>query len=212
MKFLREGSFPLLLKFTQNFRNIRLKSETIIIAITTLPEDNKRVREKTPRNLSTAKNHKASGEMNKRVGIIMSVRICGHELRMEKTIKPYIFFRNIAALVVLSVILITPAFAADLPSSKQQSSSSAGAIPCLPSKVSATDKTVPHKTPPLQAQRSAGTPSPALMLAMALGMRNVAGPMEYAPPVSQRQAFVLQKNCREATLEKAMPSRIAMER
>ena len=146
----------------------------------------------------------------------MSVRICGHKLRVQKPIKIYTLFRNAAALVVLSVILIAPAYAADLPltSAKQNSSSSAGAIPCLPSKDRLANKTVPLKTPPLQAQRSAGPPSAAMVLAMALGVRNISGPMEHAHPrpIQQRQALSLADGCASKTSSRDAPARIAMEK
>ena len=147
----------------------------------------------------------------------MSVRLCGHRLRVEKPIKVYNFFKNAAALFVLSVILITPAIAADLPmtSAKQNSSSSAGAIPCLPSKDRLANKTVPLKTPPLQAQRSAGPPSAAMVLAMALGVRNISGPMEHGDTMrtsQQRQALSLADGCVSKTSSRDVPERIAMEK
>jgi len=120
----------------------------------------------------------------------MSVRVCGHKLRVKKTIKPYTFFRNAMALVVLSLLLVSPAYAADKPPVSKQASS-ASVSPCPPSKLAGMDRTVPRKGALPQAQRSAGSPSAAMMLAMALGVRNVSGPVEHARPVrpaTMRQA------------------------
>lgn len=146
----------------------------------------------------------------------MSVRICGHRLRVQKPIKIYTFFKQATALVVLSLILTMPAYAADLPVSavKENSSSSAGAIPCLPSKDRLANKTVPLKTPPLQAQRSAGPPSAAMVLAIALGVRNISGPMERAQPrpAQQRQAFSLADRCASKTSSRVAPALLAMEK
>lgn len=148
----------------------------------------------------------------------MSVRVCGHRLRVRKPIKVYTLLKHAVALLVLSVILITPAYAADLPmtSGKQNSSSSAGAIPCLPSKVPAADKKVPLETPPLQAQRSAGPPSAAMVLAMALGVRNISGPVEHANvirPSPQHRVLSLAGDCPSVkTSNRVAPARIAMEK
>lgn len=146
----------------------------------------------------------------------MSVRICGHRLRVEKPIKIYTLIKHAAAVLVLSVLLAVPSYAADFPvtPSKQNSSSSAGAIPCLPSKDRLANITVPLKTPPLQAQRSAGPPSAAMVLAMALGVRNISGPMEHAQPVprKQHQALSLADGCVSKTTSVGAPARIAMEK
>ncbi len=148
----------------------------------------------------------------------MTVRICGHRLRVRKPIKVYTLLKQTAALLVLSVILITPAYAADLPMTpgKEDSSSSAGAIPCLPSKDRLVNEKVPLKTLPLQAQRSAGPPSAAMALAMALGVRNISGPVEHAAamrPSAQRPALSLAEGCAlSKTSNRDVPSRIAMEK
>lgn len=148
----------------------------------------------------------------------MAVRICGHRVRVHKTIKIYTLFRNTAALLVLCVLLMTPAYAADLPmsSGKQNPSSSAGAIPCLPSKVPAVNVKVPLKTPPLQAQRSAGSPSAAMVLAMALGVRNISGPVEHVQGQrlpQQHRSRSLAGDCASVeTSNRDAPSRIAMEK
>jgi hypothetical protein len=145
------------------------------------------------------------------VGIEMSVRICGHQLRVKKPIKPYIFFRRIAGLFVLSLILAAPAYAAD-PSDKVliTKASSASVPPCFPSKASSMDKTVPRSGMASQNQRTAGSPSAAMVLAMALGIRNVSGPMERAKPV-QRTA-TLKGTSKKCVAQNTGASRIAMER
>jgi hypothetical protein len=136
----------------------------------------------------------------------MSVRICGHLLRVEKTIKPFTFFRNAAALLVLSVILITPVHAAD----NKYQASSADRLPCLSPNTADMDNKAP-----LQAQRTAGSPSAAMVLAMALGLRNISGPMEQAkqtqPSAPDRQAL-LTDGAKKCLTQKSGASRIAMER
>ena len=148
----------------------------------------------------------------------MSVRICGHELRVKKTIKPFTFFKNAATVLVLSVILVTPAYAADVPPSSKHASipqaSSASVPPCFPSRVSGMDKTVPRTGMALQNQRSAGSPSAAMVLAMALGLRNVSGPMERVQPIqrpSTKQVY-LKSDGKRCVAESAGESRVAMER
>jgi hypothetical protein len=151
------------------------------------------------------------------VGIKMSVRICGHWLRITKTIKPYTLTKHGVALLVLSMILITPAYAADVPAHQRASipqASSASVPPCFPSKVSSMDKTVPRTGMALQNQRSAGSPSAAMVLAMALGVRIVPGPMERAQPVqrpSTKQVF-LKSDGKRCVAQNAGESRVAMER
>ena len=142
----------------------------------------------------------------------MSVRICGHKLRVKKTIKPFTFFRNVAGVLVLSLIVITPATAADAPGRQASvpQASSASVPPCFPSRVSSMDKTVPRTGMASQNQRTAGSPSAAMVLAMALGIRNVSGPMERAQPV-QRTA-TLKGAAKKCMAQNAGPSRIAMER
>lgn len=144
----------------------------------------------------------------------MSVRVCGHRLRVEKTIKIYTFFRNVAALAVLSLLPVSPAFAADA-SPATQKASSASVSPCSPSLVSRMDQTAPRKGTLPQAQRSAGSPSAAMMLAMALGLRNVSGPVEHVrhvrPSPSVRQA-ALPSGVKCTIGQNAGQTRVAMER
>lgn len=143
----------------------------------------------------------------------MSVRICGHELRVKKTIKPYTLIKHGVSVLVLSVILITPAYAADAPALKQANvpqASSASVPPCSPTQVSGMDKTVPRSGMASQNQRTAGSPSAAMVLAMALGLRDISGPMERARPI-QRTA-TLSGAAKKCMAENAGSSRIAMER
>lgn len=150
--------------------------------------------------------------MNKWVGITMSVRVCGHRLRVKKTIKPYTFFKNVAALIVLSLLLVSPASAADASLSLKKASS-ASVSPCSPSLVSSMDKSVPREGTPPQAQRSAGSPSAAMMLAMALGVRTVSGPVEHVRhvrPAPVRQAAL--PSGAKCLGQNAGETRVAMER
>lgn len=132
--------------------------------------------------------------------VIMSVRICGHEVRWQKPIKVYTLTKASCIVLMLTTLAITPVFASHPP---QDKASTGVATPCLPLEKSgmsapATQKVVQHRT-----QRSAGTPSaPALALALALGLRNIPGPMEQSGgaqarnratvPETQQQAFLLQ--------------------
>jgi len=106
----------------------------------------------------------------------MSVRICGHEVRWQKPIKIYNFFKNGAALLVLSLIFAMPAQADD-PDARSMAAieTSSGALgPCG----DALQQRAATESPP-HLRRNAGTVSaPAMALALALGYRNVAGPME----------------------------------
>ncbi|HEU4839531.1 MAG TPA: hypothetical protein VFS88_08995 [Micavibrio sp.] len=133
---------------------------------------------------------------------------------MKKTIKIYTFFRNVAALVLLSLLLISPAFAAGA-STAAQKASSASVSPCFPSPVSSMDKAAPRKGTLPQAQRSAGSPSAAMMLAMALGLRNISGPVEHVqhirPSPSVRQA-ALPSGVKCTIGQSAGQTRVAMER
>lgn len=142
----------------------------------------------------------------------MSVRVCGHWLRVKKTIKPYTFFKNVSALVVLTLLLVSPACAADA-SPASQKASSASVSPCSPSFVSSMDKAAPRKGTLPQAQRSAGSSSAAMMLAMALGVRNVSGPVEHVrhvrPPSARQAALPSGTKCLG---QNAAQTRVAMER
>ncbi len=133
----------------------------------------------------------------------MSVKICGHEVRANKVIKIYTLFKHLNLLLVLGAIAAPPSFAADqrasLSNISYTTSSTAGAAPCLlPVTKSRTDAASSSANgPQRQTQRSAGSSSPVstLALALALGLRNAQGPVEYKTP---------QMN--------AAPDRVAMER
>jgi len=129
---------------------------------------------------------------------MMSIKVCGREIRPNKIIKVYTIFRHLNLLLVLGALGITPVFAADLSSPCKNSSSSAGAVPCLPLNAPRPDGVSPpsHKGPPVQTQRAAGSSSlPAMALVMALGVRTVQGPVEFTPPN-----------------RRAAPTRVAMEK
>lgn len=148
----------------------------------------------------------------------MSVRVCGHRLRVKKTIKPYTFFKNVAALAVLSLLLAAPASAADA-SPAVNKASSASVSPCSSAHVpGGMDKTVlpenENKDALSQAQRPAGSSSAAMMLAMALGVRTVSGPIEHVRhvrPSPVRQA-ALPSGVKCLGLNAGETARLAMER
>lgn len=115
----------------------------------------------------------------------MSVKICGHRIHWQKPIKLYSYFKLTTAMFALAFVMIQtlPSLAADSSTvSCEQQASSGGAGPCLlplhPSS-SGMDDPVSSKTAPIRAQRAAGPQiSPAMALALALGVRTVSGPFE----------------------------------
>lgn len=129
----------------------------------------------------------------------MGIKICGHIIRFEKPIKIYTLLKTTSLVLVLGAVWAIPASAADNTNSYKQASTCAAApCPLLQKSDTATRTGV---TPQQRAQRTAGTDtmSPALALAMALGYRNVPGPLERsrhvvvrdAPPVTKKQAALL---------------------
>lgn len=128
----------------------------------------------------------------------MGIKICGHKLRIEKPIKIYTLLKATSLVLVLCAVWAMPAHSAER-THKQQASTCA-AVPCP--LLQKSDTATPAGVMPQQGtQRTAGTNtmSPALALAMALGYRNVQGPVERtrhvvvrdAPPVTQKQAALL---------------------
>lgn len=80
----------------------------------------------------------------------MSIMICGHKVRWRKPIKIYTLLKTLSFLMVVNLLAITPVFASD------------------------------RQAEPARDQRVAAAPSsvsPAMALALALGVRNVPGPM-----------------------------------
>jgi hypothetical protein len=102
--------------------------------------------------------------------IEQKIRICGHKINWHKPIKFYSLLKFSLALSLVTM----PAIASDT-----NSSSLASAHPQISNNA---EKFVTEQAGP-RHQRSAGSSSlsPAMALAMALGMRNAAGPWEYSP-------------------------------
>lgn len=112
----------------------------------------------------------------------MSLKICGHEVRWQKPIKFYTLVKSLCLITAASMTGVSTVSAADFsdivkksPSITQASSGDAASRQPLSLNV---------KKPVMQAasartQRPAGPPSvsPAMMLALALGYRNIPGPV-----------------------------------
>lgn len=123
--------------------------------------------------------------------VTMDIKICGHKVRWRKPIKIYTLVKASAAVLMLCVLAISPALAADPVSVYSKKASTCVAIPCVPSLENGVAN-APATTikPQHKPQRTAGpssTMSPAMALAMALGVRNVRGPVEYREPVVVRR-------------------------
>ncbi len=116
----------------------------------------------------------------------MSVKICGHKVRCQKPIKIYTLTKHICILLML-VIVCGPASAGEFSDEERCAlvSPSSGIDPV----------SKPSARPVVEAVEL----SPAHMMALALGVRNIAGPMEKSqmhysprdkkdPPASSRHA------------------------
>lgn len=138
-----------------------------------------------------------------RVGT-MGIKICGHIVRMKKPIKIYTLVRASTLGLALLAIAMPHSFAAES-SRVPLKSSSCDVATCAPLQETSTQKAAPAPTSPRhKAQRTAGTHtamSPALALAMALGYRNVPGPVERTP-----QIRVSQKISAPAKISGTLPS------
>lgn len=100
----------------------------------------------------------------------MSVKVCGHEVRVHKTIKVYNFFKLAIMVVLLSAFCLMPALAAEEPMATDEPNieTSAGAV-------------TPETNDAVPVRRTADSNSvSALALVMALGLRDVSGPVENA--------------------------------
>lgn len=119
----------------------------------------------------------------------MSVKICGHKIHWQKPIKLYSYFKITTAIFALGLVMTQAAPSAEagqISAPCAQQASSGGAGPCLlplhPSSSPGMDTPVSSKTAPDRAQRAAGPQiSPAMALALALGVRTVSGPFEKTP-------------------------------
>ncbi len=162
----------------------------------------------------------------------MSVKICGHKISWQKPIKPYALIHTVSCVAALLFVTVVsaPSFAADIRYTAQfTQASSGGAGPCSPPHASSRMEThVSSKTAPVRAQRAAGPQiSPAMALALALGVRNVSGPLEktvrHAPltPAAQKPAYPSMRQasllpscngCVPARSNSIASSRLAMEK
>jgi hypothetical protein len=154
--------------------------------------------------------------MNKWV-VTMGIKICGHQVRWQRPIKIYNLVKASCLVLMLCAVAIPPASAADL--TKKQTSTGA-VVSCDPVQDQCMSAPAKGNTPQHRAQRKAGPPSmsPALALAMALGFRNVQGPLVHRdqPMVRQhnpreQQAFVLQSDGHKRSSSNAAGVRLALE-
>ena len=133
----------------------------------------------------------------------MSVKICGHKVRWQKPIKIYTLLKASCALLMLCALMPSGSHAAEMTSAKKfpSQASSGKMVPCsLQNK--RMDVQAPRNTTTNRTQRTAGPSIPAMALVMALGLRNIPGPVEQtrsvsgrktipSSPSSQRQALLL---------------------
>ncbi len=120
----------------------------------------------------------------------MGIKICGRAVRWQKPIKVYTLLKLSAVLLLAAAFAAQPALSAEIvrPHSEHKASPCA-AVPCpLLQENDMASAPASKNKPQHTAQRSAGTHSvsPALALAMALGFRNVQGPVERREPVAVR--------------------------
>lgn len=106
----------------------------------------------------------------------MSVKICGHRVQCNKTIKIYTFLGRSVTVFLLCLLFTLPVFAAEKKGAAQlqEITPAAGVVP---------PKTE-MRTPPTV---------PAMALILALGLRNVQGPMEHASTAPSAAIKVVKK-------------------
>ena len=125
--------------------------------------------------------------MNREAVGTMCVKICGHKVRWQKPIKFFSLIRHhLCVLVVLGLFGIVPAYAEQSAERLSEIKPSSGsAMPCQPHKE--MSGTTINQIAPDRTQRAAGSPSmsPAMALALALGVRNVSGPMQKSAAASE---------------------------
>lgn len=122
----------------------------------------------------------------------MSVKICGHIIAWHRPIKIFNLFKAMPlTLCAVVFFALSPALAADtpLPPDCTKQASSGGAGPCTPLLApTRMENPVSSKTAPIRAQRAAGPQfQPAMALALALGLRNISGPMERAEQIAMEK-------------------------
>ena len=121
----------------------------------------------------------------------MGIKVCGHAVRMKKPIKIYTWLKTTGLVLALCAMGAAPSLAADSLRTFSKSSP-CDVASCAPLQETSTDNAAPATySPRHKAQRTAGnhtTMSPALALAMALGYRNIPGPVERTKQIAVRQA------------------------
>lgn len=148
----------------------------------------------------------------------MGIKLCGHQVRWHKPIKLFTFMRASCLVLMIGTIAVPPATASDF-SAKDKASTGAAVATTLSSK----DGSAPamNYKPQPRPQRTAGTPSmsPALALAMALGLRSVQGPVvrrqqiavRHDTPVAVRKQGFLLGGAGKKTSSNAAGIRLALE-
>lgn len=103
-----------------------------------------------------------------------TIRICGHRLNWHKPIKSYVLVKLLLVMAFISMPVSAAEGPIQIPTTKQASHASAHPSRSLAPEKSVTGQAVMHD------QRTAGSTSlsPAMLLAMALGLRTATGPVE----------------------------------
>ena len=149
----------------------------------------------------------------------MTVKICGREIRCnKKIIKVYTLARHACVLLVF-VMLCGPVVAAER-DGVLDAERCAMIAPAVG--VEGPERTpLSFEIPEVRQAAQPAAMSPALALALALGVRNVAGPMEQSayhysprnPPASSKHAGSPRSHRQDASfLPKDRPPRLAMQK
>lgn len=118
----------------------------------------------------------------------MSVNLGGCKIRSNKSVIFCSFLRGGLLFAILVVAAVTLFAGGGDASEQNNSSSSVSALPCYVKKVSMVTP-VHQQAAPIRTQRAAGSPSlsPAMALALALGVKTVQGPMVHTKqPVKEK--------------------------
>lgn len=120
----------------------------------------------------------------------MRIKICGHKIRMRKPIKIFNLVKAACVALMLCALAVTPFSAPAYAADSNQKASTGAAASCDPFQDKCMTAPANADTPQHRTQRKAGsnTMSPALALAMALGFRNVQGPVEHKEKAAVRVA------------------------
>lgn len=154
----------------------------------------------------------------------MSVNLGGCKIRGDKPVACYSYLCK-ALLFALVAVFAATLFAGGGDASEQKdTSSSVSALPCYVQKVSMASP-VHQQAAPIRTQRAAGSPSlsPAMALALALGVQTVQGPMvqtkhpvkeKYLPSLSsgRQDPPMVRANCASARCPLPQLPVLAMER